>query len=349
MPELEQDNQEDALITAALLDDGHEDEEDVKARKELLGTDSAKKPTDDEEDDDEEDDDDHSDDDDDEEEDDKSKKPPEKKPSEAQDDTDDDIDDDDQDDDEEEDHEDDKPKKTRKERRQERQKSFLEEVRKDNPQSQRQQVPTYTPIDYSADQEFTPDQLAQDRDNVGTVQFARGKQIAEAQAQQDQFFKDLQYESALLSKDPKYRFLDDSDKQHFDPDKTSEINEMYLQFVGFKIHQSTDAQGNPLFYRETGKPVTYATVDRTDISYDKFARRYVDRMEKWSKGTVEEEVERTRENLSKQRKRQGVRPNGSGKRKSVGSIQLGDISKMSDEDFEANEAEIDRQILNMMG
>ena len=348
MPELEQDNQEDALITAALLDDGHEDEEDVKARQEILGTDSVKKPTDDEEDDDEEDDDDHSDDDDDEEEDDKSEKTPEKKPTEAQDDTDDDIDDDAE---EEDDDEEEKPtqKPTRKQRRQERQRSFLEEVRKDTPQAQRQNVPTYQPIDYSADQEFTPDQLAQDRDAVGTVKFLQGKQLAEAQAQQDQFFKDLQYESALLSKDPKYRFLDDTDKQHFDADKTSEINEMYLQFVGFKLHQSTDENGQPLFYRETGKPVTYATVDRTDISYDKFVRRYVDRMEKWSKSTVEEEVERTRENLSKQRKRQGVRPNGSGKRKSVGNIQLGDISKMSDEEFEANEAEIDRQILNMMG
>lgn len=346
MPELEQSNQEDPIVLAALLDDGHEDEEDKKLREEILGTDSAKKPTDDEDDDDEEeDDDDHSDEDDEEEDDDKSKKPPEKKPSEAEDDKDEDIDD--EEDDEEDEEE--KPKPTRKQRRQERQKSFLEEVRKDNPQGQRQSVPSYQPIDYSADQEFTPDQLAQDRDNVGAVQFAKGKQIAEAQAQQDQFFKDLQYESALLSKDPKYRFLDDSDKQHFDADKTSEINEMYLQFVGFKQHQSTDAQGNPLFYRETGKPVLYATVDRTDISYDKFARRYVDRMDKWSKGTVEEEVEKTRENLSKQRKRQGVRPNGSGKRKSVGSIQLGDISKMSDEDFEANEAEIDRQILNMMG
>ncbi len=346
MPEL-QDNQEDPIVLAALLDDGHEDEEDKKLREEILGTDSAKKPTDDEDDDDEEeDDDDHSDDE--EEDDDKSKKPPEKKPTEAEDDTDDDIDDDEEDD-EEEDEEEKPHKPTRKERRQERQKSFLEEVRKDNPQSQRQNVPNYQPIDYSADQEFTPDQLAQDRDAVGTVKFLQGKQLAEAQAQQDQFFKDLQYESALLSKDQKYRFLDDSDKQHFDAEKTSEINEMYLQLVGFKQHQSTDENGNPLFYRETGKPVLYATVDRTDISYDKFVRRYVDRMEKWSKGTVEEEVEKTRENLSKQRKRQGVRPNGSGKRKSVGSIQLGDISKMSDEEFEANEAEIDRQILNMMG
>ncbi len=346
MPELEQSNQEDPIVLAALLDDGHEDEEDKKLREEILGTDSAKKPTDDEDDDDEEDDD-HSDDDDDDEED-KSKKPPEKKPTEAQDDTDDDIDDDDQDDDDEEEDEDLKPKKTRKERRQERQKSFLEEVRKDTPQSQKQQLPSYNPIDYSADQEFTPDQLAEDRNNVATIQFAKGKQLAEAQAEQDRFFRDLQYEAALLSKEDKYKFLDDSDKQHFDADKTSEINEMYLQFVGFKVHQSTDENGQPLFYRETGKPVTYATVDRTDISYDKFARRYVDRMEKWSSSTVEEQVDRTRENLSKQRKRQGVRPNGSGKRKSVGNIQLGDISKMSDEEFEANEAEIDRQILNMM-
>lgn len=344
MPELEQSNQDDPIILAALLDDGHEDEEDKKLREEILGTDSAKKPTEDEDDDEE--DEDLSDDDDDEE-DDKSKKPPEKKPTEAQDDTDDDIDDDDQDDDEEEDL-DDKPKKSRKERRQERQKSFLEEVRKDTPQSQKQQLPSYSPIDYSADQEFTPEQLAADRNNVGTLQFAKGKQIAEAQAEQDKFFTDLQYESALLSKEDKFKFLDDGDKQHFDADKTSEINEMYLQFVGFKVHQSTDAQGQPLFYRETGKPVTFATVDRTDISYDKFARRYVDRMDKWSKGTVEEEVERTRDNLSKQRKRQGVRPNGGGKRRSVGSIQLGDISKMSDEEFEANEKEIDRQILNMM-
>jgi len=70
-------------------------------------------------------------------------------------------------------------------------------------------------------------------------------------------------------------------------------------------------------------------------------------MERWAGDAADERADEVRENITKQKKNQSVRP-GSGKRKSLGALNIGDISNMSDEEFEKNEDEIDRQILNML-
>lgn len=102
-----------------------------------------------------------------------------------------------------------------------------------------------------------------------------------------------------------------------------------------------------MYHRDTGEPVIVTTVDRTDISYEKFARREVAKMKRWAKEEADDATERTTKNIATQRKRQGIRPSGRS-RKSLGAIRPGDISKMSDEELEKNEDEINRQILEML-
>lgn len=209
-------------------------------------------------------------------------------------------------------------------------------------------------MDYNDEEkEFKPEELAQDREMVGAVSFAKGAETARYWAEQDQFWSELETEAKILSYDPKLNFLsettpDGKKNDSFDPDKAAEINEMYLQLAGFKQHPKRDEQGRVLV-DNYGRPIVEkVTVDRTDLSYDKFARRYVDRMTNWAEDFAEGKVEETKSNITKQRKKQGIRPGG-GKRKSIGSLQPGDISRMDDETFEKNEAEIDRQIDAMLG
>lgn len=348
----------DPIILAAMIEDPDEDEDDKKLREQMLGTSdttpakgSSPKSDEDEDEDDKPDDEEEDEDkddkkpksDDDEEDPDKPKKP-----IEAQDDP--------------EDEDEDQPKKTRKEKRQERQQDFIASIRKENAgQSRNPNIPDYKPLNYDAvpkdengeEREFKPEELVQDREMFGAVQFAQGaKQVREA-AEQDRFWNDLGTEAKIAAYDPKLSFLaettpDGKKNPDFDPDKAEEINELYLQLCGAQQFQATDNQGRPLFNRATGQPVVMIKVQRTDLSYEKFARRYVERMQDWASDFADDRVDENTENLTKQRRQQSIRPNG-GKRKTLGSINPGDISKMSDEDYEKNEAEIDRQIDAMLG
>jgi len=254
------------------------------------------------------------------------------------------------------DEEEDPEKLSRKEKRQER-KSFFESIKKDQESSRIQspQIPTYEPIDYKAAPEdgFDPNALAEDRDKHGAIQFLKGTEQARYAAEQDKFWSDVTAETKVLGYDPKLNFLvetlpDGKKNDKFDPDRTAEVNEVFLGIVGYKEHQAVDQQGNPLFDRATGQPIiSHRTVNRTDISYDKFARTYVGRMENWAREKAEEREEEVKKNISTQRKNQGIRPTGSA-RKSIGNLKEGDISRMSDEEFAKHEAEIEKQILNML-
>ena len=244
--------------------------------------------------------------------------------------------------------------KSRKERRQERQQSFIESIRKDDAKEQeRREIPEYQPINYEEDKEFQPDELKEDRDRVGAVNYLKGVNETKYWAEQDQFWKELNNESKLVSYDPEINFLserkpDGSPNENFNPDKAEEINEEYLLAVGFKRHPKLDDKGNPILDNNGNPVISHNTVERTDLSYEKFARRYIDRMKRWANEEADKKVDEVRKNLTTQRKNQSVRPTG-GKRKSIGSLNQGDISNMSDEEFEKHEAEIDRQIESMLG
>lgn len=362
----------DPVVLAAMIEDPDETDEEKKMREEMLGTtdtvpgkgtpssddddeendedepdEKDKKPKSDDEDTDEEEteDEDGSDSEDEPE----KKAKPTKKPVEAE-------------DDEEEDDEDEEPKKTRKQRRQDRNEDFVTSIRKDNAKSPRRvNVPQYNPLDYDKEptddegnpREYKTDELLKDREMVSAVSFAKGAQEAREAAEQDAFWRDLSMEAKVLAYDPKLSFLsettpDGKRNENFDPDKTEEINGLFLQLCGFKQYVRTDNNGNPLVDRNTGQPIVVNTVARTDLSYEKFARQYVNRMEKWASEEADDREEETRSNTIKQRKNQGIRPGG-GKRKSLGALQPGDISRMSDEELEKNEAAIDAQIDAMLG
>lgn len=345
MPELDKEEILDPVVLAAMVEDPDEDEDTKELRKEILGSDETVKAedveTNEDKDDDDEDDEEKlakkptSDDEDDEEDD------PVKKPLEAKDD---------------ETDEDDEPKQTRKERRQERSKSFIDEIRKDNTRGSRNptKIPEYKPVDYKTAPEegFNADELAEDRERHGATQFVKGAETVRYWADQDKFWGDLTNEAKITSYDPKLNFLveetpDGKKNPNFDPDKTAEINEMYFQLIGLKQFHKTNDQGQPLYDRATNLPLITSTVDRTDLSYEKFARKYVNNMSKWNDEDTDNKIEETRKNITSQRKHQGVRPGGKS-RKSLGAIKPGDITRMSEEQLEKNEAEIERQILEML-
>lgn len=354
----------DPIVLAAMIEDDNEDDEEKELRKQILGDDTSNS-SDDEKDEDDKDEEEEKEgeeqksdksgdkdekDEEDEDEEEKKEETEPKKPIEAEDDP-----------NNEEDEEEEKYK-SRKKRRQERQEDFLTSIRKDNNKNiNRADIPEYKPLDYGSipkdengeEREFKPEELVQDREMFGAVQFAQGANRVREAAEQDKFWDDLSTESKILSFDPKLNFLsevtsDGKNNPNFDADKAEEVNAMYLQLCGAETFQARNQQGQPLFNNQTGQPVMMVRVRDTGISYEKFARNYVDRMEKWADDYAENRVEQTRDNVTKQRKLQSVRP-GSGKRKTLGAIKLGDISNMTDEELEANEAEIDRQIDAMMG
>lgn len=338
MPELDKKETLDPLVLAALIEDPEEDDEDKKLREKYFGDDAGTSDDDEEEDNDTA----GASDDDEEEED--NDKPDPKKPSEAADDP------DNEEDNEEENDDKDKPEvvvENSKQPSEAQQKAFIESIKKDGYKKPSIAAYNYNPIDYSATEELKVGDLQADRDKYGASKMAEGAQIAAHYAEQDKFFTDLSVESRILTTDAKYKFLDDTDKKNFDAEKAADLNERYLALVGFKQQYQTDAQGNVLYDPKTRQPVVLSSVEHPELSYEKFVKAEVARMERWANKSTEDAVESTTKNLTSMKKKQGIRPGGGG-RKTIGALNLGDISKMSDEDFDKHEAEIDKQILNML-
>lgn len=219
-------------------------------------------------------------------------------------------------------------KPTRKERREER-KRFLDNVRREQEQkaNRREQVyqadPGYKPLEFE-NKSYDFKELEEDRSKYGQSQFFKGANTAAQteryHAEQDKFWQATEYESRLLEREPDFAFMDDTKPETFDEDKTAFINESYLAFVGY------NPQNN--------------TVQRTDISFEKYARTLVDQVKNWA----EDYTENTEKELAAQRGNAGIRPGGSS-RKSLGQLKPGDISAMSTEEYERNRDEINRQIL----
>lgn len=347
----------DPVLEAAMLASEDDDEETKEIREKHFGKpeEDPKDSKDEEDEDDSEDapeDSDDSDDDEDEDEDEDSDeddskddpvKPDPKKPVEADDDP-----------------ESDEDRKTRKEKRQERNESYLQSIRKDNARNLADpEIPDYQPLQYDGLDaegnpiEFKPEDLSRDREMVGAVGFAKGAVEARKAVEQDNFWRELGHESKLVAYDPALQTLseqkpDGTPNPSFDPDQAEYVNERYLQTIGYKEHYRTDAQGRYI-YDNAGNPIVASrTVDRTDISYEKFARRELQQIEKLAKKYIDEQEDDTRKNIITQRKNQGVRP-GSGRRKSLGTLQHGDIANMSDDDFEKHEDAINAKILRELG
>jgi hypothetical protein len=236
----------------------------------------------------------------------------------------------------------DEQRQSRKEKREERKQDFLARIRRDNAPSQDDQLDTsqpHKPMDYDSAERLDVEDLKKDREAYANDKFVEGVKLERFVQNQERFWDGVTSDTRVLESDPKFSFLKEG-SDTFDEDLTADINEMYLSLVGYKETPLVNAQGQRLFDGKTGQPAVRRTVDRTDLSYEKFVRNYVERLDSYAS----ERRDSTVKNLAEQSRNGGVRPTGSA-RKSLGSLKPGDISKMSDEEFEKNEAEIDRQIL----
>lgn len=221
-------------------------------------------------------------------------------------------------------------KPTRKEKREAKRRRYLESIRKEgeqNTQSRRNDLfrtdPDYKPLDYNDVSELDVKDLQEDRTKYGQTNFSKGAELERFYADQEKFWQGVEYEDKLLQTDPKYNFLNEKSKK-YDPDLAEELHEKFFEVVGF----------NP----ET------QTTRRTDISFANFVKREIGEREAWA-ARYEDQIVK---NAAAQRSTASIRPGGSSP-KSLGKIKPGDISKMSQKEFEKHEAEIDRQILAELG
>lgn len=224
----------------------------------------------------------------------------------------------------------DEQRQTRKEKREERKQRFIEKIRREQPQtdSQKQtekgEKPSYKPIDYNELDQVDAKNLEEDRSKYGEAKLAEGREAERKVAEQEKFWTTLEHEATVLAFDPKYAFLDENSAS-FDGDRAANINEMYLELVGFDAATKS--------------------VRRTDLSYERFAKVYIDQMESYA----DERQAETVKNLATQASNAGIRPGGGAASAGLKKLRPGDISRMSQEEFEKNEAEIDRQILAELG
>lgn len=326
----------DPVVVAALIEQPDEDEEDKKLREQLASTDEFAEDEDNQDEDDKAEDD---------------TKEGETKP------------DDDTSDDKVEDEEADTSKadtdqiqaedprksenKSRKEKREERKRAWLKSINEGGTTEQArakalQADPTYKPIDYSKAEEFKIDELDEDRKKYGQTAFVTGANQERQRAEQERFWDRVDMEAKMLTYDPKLQFLNKDNKEAYDEDKVADINDFYLNSIGYKetpIFQN----GVAVFDPTTGKQKVEITVQRTDLGYEQFVKGFVEMMEDWA----DEAQADTVKNIVKQKSNQGIRPGGTSKR-GLGNLRPGDISKMSQEEFEKYEDEIDQKIGQML-
>lgn len=242
---------------------------------------------------------------------------------------------------------DDAEKKSRSERRAERQRKYLERLSAapvDENEKRRRELlkDDYKPLDIK-DGEYEPDDLIKDRQ-----QYAQSVAIKTAEAQREvaeeqNFWTKVEYEAKLLNTKPGFEFLDETNKEKFDEKKAAAVNDLYFKVIGLENQLVRDANGLPVVNAQ-GEAMIRPTVRRKDLGFQEFVEGYVENMMDFDQ---DNEAEITK-NIVKQRAHQGIRPGGSSRR-GLGRLRQGDISKMSADEVDANEAEIDRQINAELG
>lgn len=236
---------------------------------------------------------------------------------------------------------------SRKEKREQKRREFLEKISTppSDPNAARKELlnPDYKPLELTPDTELDVDELKNDRQQYGETRFLTGVQAQKALAEEANFWTAVEYQNKLLLTDPKFAFLNEDDTDNFDEKKADKINQLYLKVIGHK-EELIKGKDGLVIADEKGVPYKRITTTRKDLPYDEFVRDYMENVEEF----ISDNEAETTKNLVKQKAHQGVRPGGSSKR-GIGKLKEGDISKMTDEEFEANEAEIDRQIAAELG
>lgn len=146
-----------------------------------------------------------------------------------------------------------------------------------------QNQPEYKPLDYTSDQQFDRQQLEQDRSQFGTTQYVQGQREGVSLAKQELFVDRLELDTERVT--TKYPTLD-QDSNDFDPELTSDINELYLATVGYD--QKSGQVRNP------------------DIRYKDFAEKYMRNLNRMTSSRNAD----TARNVARQAGRQGMRPGG---------------------------------------
>ena len=238
--------------------------------------------------------------------------------------------------------EEDLDKPSRKERRAQRQAEFMARLT-DKPQKSVEDSLQFDhqPIDIK-DGDYDPDELIADRNKLAASRYLQGVQAQKRVADEEQFWGSVESDAKLLVKEDRFKFLDPDDTENFDQKKSDAINNLYLRVIGYQEKVVT-RNGQPVI--KNGNTVKVGTAARKDLTFDEFARGYMENIADW----VNDETEESSREVIKAHSRQGVRPGGSSKSRSIGKLKPGDISKMSTEEFEKHESEIDRQIAAELG
>jgi hypothetical protein len=184
---------------------------------------------------------------------------------------------------------------------------------------QNRQPEPYQPANLE-DMEYDPETLETlkaDRQRYGEAERARG--IAEArEIQRQEVFLD-KFELDAERVTSKYAQMDE-DSDTFDPDLTASINEMYLATVGYDERKG-------IFHNPT-------------VRYKDYVEAFMAVLDRTATTRTDESTRR----ITRQVARGGVKPSGAGRKVGLGELKPGDISKMSEEEYEKNKPEIEAMI-----
>lgn len=191
---------------------------------------------------------------------------------------------------------------------------YRNEILKQNP---------YQPLNYDNELQFSDPNVAktlyEDRNQYGDTRHSQGIQMGYNMAQLERFADKLEDDG---------EFVQEKYSDYFeDPDFVSRLNSRYMQETGV----SADRNGNIL------------SVANPSVRYKNFVADYIGEIERFAQSRTAD----TAKNVAKQSSRQSVRST-SASRKALGDLRPGDISKMSDEEYERHKHEINRRLTDAL-
>lgn len=207
-------------------------------------------------------------------------------------------------------------KETRRERRQSRYiqnlNKKLEEARNQGFQENfdKGRSPGYKPIQYG-EQEYQIDDLQRDREQYGKSQYQQGLDGAQAVAQTTVWLDSVDRDNDYV--DRNYPMLDE-DSNDYDPDTANQINNLYLQTVGY----DGETVRNPIKYRD-------------------FVSAYMESAERIAEARNAE----TAQNIARQSGRTSVKTGGNSRRASRDWSQPGAIASLSADEYDKFKPEIE--------
>lgn len=206
---------------------------------------------------------------------------------------------------------------TRSERREQNYIDRLsEQIRNSNPrpESREQARQDYKPLQYE-EGEYDPQQLEEDRSAYGKSQFTQGVQTAQeyiTPVRLEMWADRLETDADRVKQE--WSVLDE-DSKDFDSEFANEINQKFLNFIGYR----KDNNGN-------------VTVERQGIRYRDFVKAERQNIERYASRLNENSTR----NIVKQAANTGMRPNAQPRSPKGGNVNTDDpnwISKLSKEEY----------------